>query len=624
MLLDPTLRRTPSGEWEPMPRYASNEGAQKAAYLFSWIEANLYIRLKTPRKVTLPNGKTRRQQLVLLRFNPVQELLAQHLAWCWREGLKCRAWIPKGRQMGVSTFWQAVMFALCVLQEGYHALTVAHTEQSGDEIFRKARTFEGNLKDPWRKNLVNRQGGRLAWEHESSTWVATIKAGEGLSHGPTLSGIHFSEVAYYADRGVNPVAPVTAALNALADDPYSIVVYESTARGQDSYYWEGCERAKNPAIETEDQLLFLPWFLDDTYAMSWKVYRGALLAKGKHDPGKIFVPTEQETALREKLAAVQVYKGEEHWRYQHYLSDDQLVYRRWLLANKCHGKQHILAREYPNDYNEAFTSTVSCMFDTTTVAYYRAQSKAPIDRGNVIETGHTVTWSSEQKKGLVTVWEAPVPGKDYIIGADPGGNRKNSNPSAAYVVRRDTSEIVASVWGRMSWDRFASTIINLGYYYNVAIAVVENNANPAIAGELHSEGYPGTYYYQDKSVINRGLPKRPGFNTNARTRAHLIALLDKATREHLIGIPDVDLVREMPHFVWVEKDKKYRATGRHTDDRLMALSFALYVLLTGDNGDPREVTEPAEESWATKKIREIEALRARSRGNGPDKGMWVL
>lgn len=547
-------------------------GAIKAANLLTWIETNLIIRIKQPEDL---DG--RKVRLVPFTLNSAQRILAQHLAFCWANRLPIRWWIPKSRQMGISTFVQAVLFTMAIGTEGYHAATVAHTEFAAGEIFKKEQTFEANLADRLKLPMTSCQAAKFEWEHESGTWVGSVKSGDALGRGPTLNAIHFSEVANFADQGRDPEEATSAALGALAEGEDSMVFYESTAKGRDPFYFAGCEKARDPDAGGIDQLIFLPWYLEDGYQMTWQRFREERIAAGKADPGRKFVATPDEEQLRDRIANLVVGKAEVLWKHRCELTDEQLIWYRAILFTKCHGKLETRAREFPSTYDEAFTATARCMFSAEVINFYTRTSSPPLQRGNLYRDKLTgeARFASEVT-GRCRIWRQPIPGREYVIGADVGGEKKGQDPHAAYVLDKQSLEIAAAYRGLAEWEVYSDDLFMLGQLFNVAELVVENNRRPAVVGKLHSENYPRLYYYWDEQAIRGQRPRTPGFNTNRKTRPMLIDHVDSALRTHKLKSYDPGLPRELETFVWVEREKRYRATGKNNDDRIMALALAVY------------------------------------------------
>ena len=198
-------------------------------------------------------------------------------------------------------------------------------------------------------------------------------------------------------------------------------------------------------------------------------------------------------------------------------------------------------------------------------------------------------------KGYTRVWTDVQPGCDYVIGADVGGEQKGSDPCAAYVVNAHTLEVCAAVHGPLEFDHYAKYLCLLAKYYNYARLLVENTGiGSAVAKTCFKESYPNLYHYEDEASIRANVAAKPGFSTNRKTRPEIVAYLDAATRDRKLICYDAGFAREMDHFVWNEREKKYMASKPHHDDRILAMAIALYCCPgAGENSDRPAVKKPS-------------------------------
>lgn len=568
-LANPPLRRSETSSiWEPT---RDSPGLRKIVKIINWIERFAKIRTK--------EGK-----LEQFRCNAIQEILLQYVAWCWEVGIPVRVVTPKSRQLGSSTFWELLEYGICELSPGYQAAIVAHDDNGAAELFGKIETVKRGLKKTeWSESaLINDQGGYLKWVTESALWSATIKTGDGLGKGGTLSAIHFSEVANFSDKRLDAFKAISAIVNSMAKTSMCMEIYESTAKGKDPIFHKLCEDARDPNSGVAMQLIFLPWFLDSGYTMTWEDYRKESVLNGKSDPGPEFVRTDEEEQLHARLLSAEVGETEGLFRYRVDLTDDQLTWRRWAIANKCGNDVDTFYQYYPSFYEECFTASTSSAFDADTIDHYRRTSRVHIARGDVVKSLPRYAFCPSPMGG-VRMWAEPQPGGLYVIGADPGGTTKRSDPSCAYVVHAATLEQVAVIHGHPEWDHFADAVYDLGHFYNTALLVVENNHNPAVVNRIFRKNYPRLYCYFVDARHDALYGKNPGFNTNKKTRPELINVLRRVCRERKAVINDPDFWKEMTTFVWCpraaannpEMEGDYRAVGSNKDDRIMAYALAL-------------------------------------------------
>lgn len=567
---------------------SSDKNVKALAKIVTWIETYVKIRPK--------DGPPK-----LLKLNTIQTILLQVVAWCWLNRIPVRLATPKSRQLGSSTWWEALFYALCELVPGYNAAIVAHTDDGATELFGKITTIKKGLRSTqWEESsLTNDQGSYLQWETESALWCATIKTGDALGKAGTLSGIHFSEVANFSDKKLKAEEAITSIVNSMAQTPRMFEIYESTAKGHDPIFYPICEAARNQESGSSIQLVFLPWFLDEGYRMKWGAYRRELLMAGKKDPGEKFEITYEEEILRSRLQNTVVEPHEQLYRYRVTLTDEQLIWRRWAIANKC-GKidqEVTFKRYYPSFYEECWTASSTSAFEQETIDHYREHNKPALFRGNLITLpGNRVVFEPDHT-GVFHFWEEPQPGVEYVIGADVGGTTPRSDPHACYVVNKATLEQVAMLSGK--WDEldYVTQLIALGYYYNTAHLAVENNHSPVVANEIFKRQYPRLYCYFVDAKHEAKEGKVPGWNTNKKTRPLLSHAVRVGLKSLRVVVNDPDFWEQMPTFVWVpfpaaanpEMEGEYKATGSNKDDKIMALAIALYFCDLEEEASPGQI-----------------------------------
>jgi hypothetical protein len=111
------------------------------------------------------------------------------------------------------------------------------------------------------------------------------------------------------------------------------------------------------------------------------------------------------------------------------------------------------------------------------------------------------------------VYAAPVPGRRYVVGADPAEGNPTSDPSALAVLEVDSGEEVASLAGRFEPATFAANADAIGRWYNNAAVLVERN----------NHGHAVLLWLAEYSSLDRlgGDDHRPGWNTTTKSKALL-------------------------------------------------------------------------------------------------------
>ena len=161
------------------------------------------------------------------------------------------------------------------------------------------------------------------------------------------------------------------------------------------------------------------------------------------------------------------------------------------------------------------------------------------------------------------VYELPIPGRPYFIGADPAEGHPTSDDSALEVIDALTGREVAALAGKLSPPLFAAVVAHVARLYNNAHTLVErNNHGHAVLLWLSDNA-------QDVPLLN-GLDGRPGWLTSSLskvsmwdTTAEMFRHGEAAVRafETYLQISSIDI-------------KTLRAPDGEMDDRAVAFALA--------------------------------------------------
>lgn len=208
--------------------------------------------------------------------------------------------------------------------------------------------------------------------------------------------------------------------------------------------------------------------------------------------------------------------------------------------------------------------------------------------GEIIKEMSDNTTEPKLKKGgeeNLWIWKNPIKGHKYLVTGDvaSGGG---GDYSAAHVIDLVELEQVAEFKGKLPPSDYGKKLMELGYSYNMALIVIENNGlGLAAIQPLLDEGYRNLYWSKKGSIdwvdpndlytIQTDKNVRPGFSTNARTRNLVIDKLEQYTREQSIKINSKRTIDELWTFTWT--NGKAQAMDGYNDDLVMALSIGLWV-----------------------------------------------
>jgi hypothetical protein len=329
-------------------------------------------------------------------------------------------------------------------------------------------------------------------------------------------------------------------LNAVPDDPSTIVCIESTANGKvgigESFYryWKDAESGRNTYIP-----IFLSW-LDD--------------------PACVRNPDEAKDAPidQEERDLIKFFNA----------SKAQLAWRRWCIYNRCGGYLETFFVEYPANPEEAFVATGNPAFIKEELTAARVS----------VRDGVSIAWSrTESKKiefqpggnGSLVFFERPKEGHSYRVGVDAargeeltsdGKSKSAGDFAAATVIDASTMEVVARFADRVSPGIFAELLNTLGRYYNNAMMCIELTGGwGAWVQTLLRDNFNYPFFYMwkgfdDKARAPKAARNQMGWKTTVSSREKLFTAFREALREQDLQVRDVQCVTQM--------EQAERVTGR--------------------------------------------------------------
>lgn len=498
--------------------------------------------------------RTKTQQLAPLRFNEAQSNLYAVIRQQAALGKPIRIIVLKGRQEGISTLTEGLMFQDAATRPNVKTLIVAHDASATGNLFKmnklfydclprrvqpmrknsnaKELVFENPVKD--RKKKARRPGLR------SVIRCQTAGSG-GVGRSDTLTNVHISEYAFWPRDKEDLLLGI---MQSVPNDPGTMVVIESTANGYDHFkaLWDGAEAGTNEWIP-----VFLPWYLEKGYRMAVP-------------PGTAW--TEEEEVLQRDFG----------------LDDEQLQWRRWCIRANCGGSVDKFRQEYPNTPAEAFLLSGTPFFDNRALSVQQMHAAEPGQTGWFVydepeEQGEKPrSWRFvPAADGAVRIWKAPERGVPYVLGGDTAG--EGSDCFTAHVLDNRTGEQVAELQQRQSEILYARQVYCLGLYYNAALAAIEVNFSTYPERKLEEWHYPRLYQRERFDTYANAMVKSFGWHTTSGTRPQMLAELHTVMEESPQVIKSRWTLGEMIVFVYDKNRKPQAAEGQH-DDLVIAAAIA--------------------------------------------------
>ena len=501
--------------------------------------------------------RDKRQKLVQLKFKPAQTTLYEAIKKELQEGRPPRIIVLKGRQQGISTITEALMFQDSATRPMVNTLIVAHRDDSTAALFNMNKLFYDYLPAKLQPMKKASNAKELVFENPTRdpaekrkrpglrSRIRCITAGgKGAGRSLTQNNVHLSEFAFWPG---NKMETLLGIMQSVPDDINTLVVIESTANGYDEFkdLWDGAEKGENGWVP-----VFLPWFMEPDY-------------RKPVEPGVVW--KEEERKLQEQFG----------------LDEKQLAWRRWCIRTNCGGDVNLFRQEYPCTPDEAFLLSGDAFFDNDVIMARRNTAPKPLHEGMFaytepeIEGGAPVDWTfTERVNGLIRIYEEPKDGHPYVLGGDTAG--EGSDRFTAYVIDNSTGKQVAELQHTSSEIFYARQVYCLGRYYNDALIGIEINYSTYPQLKLEEWHYPKFYQRERFDTFTGQMVKAFGWATSSKTRPVALAELHTIMEENPELVTSWHTLGEMLTFVY-DKDRKPQAASGQHDDLVMAAAICYSV-----------------------------------------------
>lgn len=242
------------------------------------------------------------------------------------------------------------------------------------------------------------------------------------------------------------------------------------------------------------------------------------------------------------------------------------------------GMPELLRRRYLGG-EWIFTSGI-CFFDTDALTTYDV--RRPEYRFDFRSLGEGEKARRQRSAtGRIHVYEEPVEGVSYAIGADVATGR-GQDFSAAYVIRLDEAQLVAEFRAKLDADLFAEQLHFLGRWYGTALIAVETGGGygdavivPLRDGKGARPPYPKLHRHVLATRADLPQVKPYGYPMNSHTRPLVLNALAKAIRERALPFLPQALHDECHTFVHRDTLPSPRSQDGCNDDCVFAAAIAL-------------------------------------------------
>lgn len=469
-------------------------------------------------------------QISALMLNKSQLHLHAQLEKQLEEKGMIRALVLKGRQQGVSTYTEGRFYWKVTHRRGVRAFILTHEDAATQNLFEMASRFHDNCPRIVRPETGTSNAKELTFGKLDSGYKLGTAGTKAVGRSSTTQYFHGSEIAFWPHAESHFAGIMQSIPHASGTE----VILESTANGASGKFyemWQDAEKGKGEFIA-----IFMPWFWQSEYSM---------------DP-KGFVFSEKDKTLA-KL---------------HSLSEGQLAWRQIKIQELGEDLFH---QEYPCTAQEAFLVSGRPVFDPQLLMEAEMECFSPSYRAEVIDGGRI----TRHETGSLRVWDDPVPGKRYAIGADVAEGLIHGDYSCAQVLSVPDGIQVAEWHGHVDPDRFGEILASLGKRYNRAFIGVERNNHglTTLTNMLHT-GYANMYVQHDiEHRSGQKQMKKMGWLTTSKSKPKIIDRLAADLRDGTHGMCSKELIDEMKRYQ-IGATGSYNAQDGYHDDRVMARAIA--------------------------------------------------
>lgn len=489
-------------------------------------------------------------------FAWAQRIFVREVERQYNAGQPIRIIVLKGRQLGISTVTEALLFNWCFMFPGTNALVLSKDREGSETIFEMAKL----MWDTWPMKALftptRSSARRMSWAETLSNFRVATARGTQVGRGSTIRAVHASEVAFW-ENAEDVMSPLS---EAVADNPGTIIVLESTANGVGGYFydtWMAAERGESDYVP-----LFFAWWKHPEYQV-----RSHSLTRKMLSP--------KELVLMERFD----------------LSLSQLAWRRRKIRTAFSGDDDMFDQEYPMSPDVAFLSTGRNVFPLEKLAdCYKPPGYAYQDgriqgasKGMLLNNNGKLEFVSDNL-GFLTVFKMPNPRTkiEYVVAADPSRTIEG-DPCCIQVLRRDNLEQVAVWRGWATQNELAEEIANLAAWYGEALVncEIEGGGGGVIAVLQHLR-VPNIWRWKmpDRPMHKRG--NVLGWSTNSKTKSWGIGQMIHYTAKAQLIIHDPKTYHEMREYVNIDGIEMGPASNDGHDDTVVALMIALMTTITED------------------------------------------
>lgn len=561
------------------------------------------------------------------KLRPAQVKLSQMFERMRINGKPIRVILLKARQWGGSTLTQIYMAWIQIMWvKSWNSIIVGHQGDSAAEVKDMYVKLIEALPDflfyedgeKYDESQPKIKGGgttniSMIPSRNCKIKTATAMNPEGARGGDSAMA-HCTEVAFWPQtEKMDPQKQVKSSCSGVLYKPYTMIVYESTANGQ-NFFKDEWERANKTDDHGDKESAFYPLFV-----AWWEIEQYTL------DPDNML-----------EWACILISRREDkvnNWDYLYWLwtigATLRGIYWYWQKMREYKDIQD-MQQEYPSNSIEAFKYSGTAEFDLYKIEKQRKFCKKPIFQGEIYgstpkgEGSVSGLHLEREAAGALKIWEYADEDNRYdnryFVSVDIGGKYKTSDYSCITVLDRlpmmmesgvlneySGPTVVAEWWGHTDPDLLAIKCAQIATMYDNALLIIENNTAYSKLNDVDTDNVSELFfpiltpiydniYSHNRSELDRinNADLRLGFNTNRSTKVSIIKYMGQCIRDVLFIERNTEALKEYSYYMKFPNNKYGAIPGKH-DDRVMSRAIGLYVSRFDWDRFPVKIREKSKE-----------------------------
>ncbi len=469
---------------------------------------------------TLLQIEDKERTLVPMKLNPIQADVITNSSW--------RDIYVKPGQIGFTSAVAGDFLIDNVTVNGTVSAIISYDEFSAQRLLMKAKKYHWAMKRkiPTIADLDHKSSTELTFVNKDTGFYSTFYIFSARSYvlgrGETIHNLLLDEYAFWPAGTHEQV--FASAVQRVPLKAGTKIRIGSTANGEENPFCEMYRTAKEGYAVGAGRNMsvyrphFYPWLIHPEYVM----YPDDPFCLPGDNKDILDNIKDDELLLLNKLLKV--------YGFSEVISMAKLRWRRYKQVemkslHRTGETAFIFDQEFPEDDETCFLTSGNQAYPAEIIEnQIRTCYPAPITKGF---TNKKTGTSAEAQ-----IWVEPAPGIPYLIGIDPGKGKQSESVAHVWHFEegyRDKEgkefppklQHCATLAGWYDEWEMAQYVMELGYYYNIAVLAPEDNLDIV----SHLRDYPNLYFRED---VRTGKGVRAiGWQTNTATKPYMLTELNR-------------------------------------------------------------------------------------------------